>query len=263
MNHLWIAAVTATVTALVSPGSAQPFSKTRLAGDMPTTPILNMLQKRLDLTEEQSSRVEQILSDAKAEIRQPAEQIKQVFERTHSQIRDVLTPDQQEEAQRMKRGLFEGVAGFAQDHKERLRESAAKAGDEIRLRVAISELDLTDEQRQELEEIRETTREKREEIQEALRPKMDELRENARNQIESVLTEEQRTELEKKIQEMPKPGQRREMREGRKPGDREGRRSHMREGRRPGEREPRRAAQRDGQRPERREGRRPAPPQQP
>lgn len=175
--------------------------------DRPTTRVVEMMTERLELTREQQEKIGGVLDAAKAELKQHGKEARSILSTTHEQILEVLTPEQRGKAGKMKEALFAGVGGFAKSHAPHLREGLQRAGDEIRIRAALSTLELDDEQRGKLMELQAQIEAKREKIISEVRPQFDALREEANSRIREVLTPDQQAELEQKLDRMPKgPG---------------------------------------------------------
>lgn len=175
-------------------------------GDAPTTKIVEMMDKRLDLTDEQQAKMEAIITATREKVQPLTEQIGAAVKQSREEISSLLTEEQRAKIGDAKEDIFKGVGGFAANHKEEIRERVQEAGEEIRMRVALHKMDLNEEQRAKLQEINKSVREKQREIHEEVRPKVEELRKEAKEQIASVLTPDQQKELEQKLKDMPQPG---------------------------------------------------------
>jgi Spy/CpxP family protein refolding chaperone len=213
MKH--IAALLITLT-LTSVAIAQPGQHARGAGgagfgrggfgDVPTSKVVEMMTQRLDLTPEQKTQVEQIVDRTRGAVKQHSDAIRTEMEKSRDEILAVLTPEQKEKFKEERQQLMQGLGGFLADRGPELKEAATGAGDEIRLRIAMQSLDLTQEQRTKLKEVSEKFREQRKALDAQSQPKLQELRKQIKSEIDTILTAEQREQLEQRIKEMPRPG---------------------------------------------------------
>ncbi len=98
------------------------------------------------------------------------------------------------------------IGGFLQNHKPELRDRARQAGEEIRLRMALGSLDLSEEQRAKLKELEDRTQQERREIMAEVKPRLDAIRDSVKQTLESTLTDEQKSQLAKRLGDKPRPG---------------------------------------------------------
>lgn len=174
--------------------------------DMPTSAILNMMSRQLDLTSEQRAKAEGILDAARDSLKKHTEEIRKIVGKTRDDIKALLNDEQKSKIDKMKRGIFEGVEGFMATHGAEIRGELKKAGQEIRLRMALSSLDLKPEQREKLKEAAKDVRERTRAIMEKVKPEMEAVRKQAKTCIDDILTPEQREQLEKRLKDMPQMG---------------------------------------------------------
>jgi len=178
--------------------------------DMPTSRILNMMTRQLDLTADQRAKVEGILEPVRADIKKNAEAIRKDVAKARDDVKALLTEEQKAKIGGMKQGLFEGMAGFMAAHGPEIRGELKKIGEGIRLRVAMQSLDLKPEQREKLKAAANTLNTRTREIMAKVKPELEAARAQAKSQMEEILTPEQRDQLEKRLQEMPSPGKKTE-----------------------------------------------------
>lgn len=174
--------------------------------DLPTTPILNMLDKRLSLSPEQKGKIEQVLAEAREGLKGPMQESRAVLQKTREGVLAVLNDEQKAKLKATKQDFLAALGGFAQVHGPALREGVQGATEELRTRMALNSLNLTPEQRQKLQEVQKSMREKHEALMKEMRPKLEQLKKDAQEQMNGVLTEEQRQQLKEKLEKMPKPG---------------------------------------------------------
>jgi Spy/CpxP family protein refolding chaperone len=173
--------------------------------DGATTKVLERLSQKLDLTDEQKVKIAAILAATGEELKGEAGNAKDVLQKSREEIAAVLNDEQKKKLGEMKQNVREGVGGFAKAHGPQMKEHMQSAGEEMRLRTALSSLELSDEQREKLRAVQQEVMEKRREIHEAIRPKIEALQKEAKEKVTSVLTDDQKAQLEKKMLEMPKP----------------------------------------------------------
>ncbi|MGI8905366.1 MAG: hypothetical protein ACR2IE_02620 [Candidatus Sumerlaeaceae bacterium] len=204
--------VAVTVTAGPGPGPGgadRQFGRRTgpLAGDRPTTAMLEMLSNRLDLTDEQKEKIAPILENTRKELRKTAEGTKAVLEKSKEDIAAVLNAEQKGKLKKVKENIGGAVGGFARQHGPEIRERIHDAGQEIALRAALGSLDdLTDEQRGKLKELQERVNKQREAIQAELKPKMEELKKQVKAELDSTLTDEQKATLKERMEKMKDAG---------------------------------------------------------
>lgn len=227
------AALALTVAVTVTAGPAggdhagplgrRPMAGGPLGGDRPTTVVLEMLSKRLDLTAEQKEKIAPILEATRDELKKTAEGTKAVLAKTKEQIRAVLTDEQKGKLEKLKENVAGAVGGFARANGAEIRERVHDAGQEIALRTAIGSLDLTDEQRGKLKDLQDEVQQKRDAIQAEVKPKMEELKKEVKSKLEATLTDEQKATLKERMENMKDMGPGRGA--GRGPGGPEGHRA--------------------------------------
>jgi Spy/CpxP family protein refolding chaperone len=188
---LILATALATVTAAVAAPGGGPFggpgrglgAKMRPQfGAMLTTQAVEMMAKRLDLTDEQKSKVSAIAEKARADIRGIGEKAKDLRE------------DIEERAESMRGRAFRPEPG------EDAPPNMKGMGEMMELHMAVRQLDLSDEQKEKLKASREEMEKAGKAIREEVEPKMESLRKEARAKLDGVLTEEQRKQLDKELE---------------------------------------------------------------
>jgi len=177
----------------------------REMGDRPTTAVLEMMTKRLELTKEQQEKIAPILERTRSEIRETAEGTKAILEKTREEVGAVLNEEQKQKIGKAREDVKGAVGGFLKSHGPEIREGVKGAGDEIRLRIALRSLDLTDEQKAKLGELQESIEEKREAAMAEMRKQQEQIREEAKKVVDETLTDAQKAELKKKLADMPGP----------------------------------------------------------
>lgn len=220
MKHFNVIAAAATFTLIfggTAPAGAEDrqrggfrqghrFAHKALGGDRSTSTILEGLARRLDLTEQQKAQIAPILEDTRAEMRRTMEGTHAVLEKAKEEIAAVLNPEQKEKIKDMKENFAGAIGGFLKDRGPELRERAQNAGDEMRLRFALGSMELTEQQREKLKELQDRTRAEREAVMAEVQPRIEQIRENVKQELNSILTEEQRSELDQKMEQMPRHG---------------------------------------------------------
>lgn len=174
--------------------------------DMPTSKIVEMMSKRLDLTDEQKTKATEIIESTRAQLKDNVGDVRSCLEKSREAIAGILTPEQKEKMAKLKGGMMEAAGSFAQAHGQEIKQGMQQAGEEIRLRMALNTLTLTDEQKTKLKEAGDKFNEQRKAIMSEVQPKLDALRTETKTAIDSILTPEQKTQLEQRVKDMPKPG---------------------------------------------------------
>jgi Spy/CpxP family protein refolding chaperone len=175
-------------------------------GDRPTTVVMEMLSKRLDLTDDQKAKIAPILDNTRSELRKTAEGTKAILQKSKEEIQAVLTDEQKGKLEKMKETLGGAVGGYLRANGPEIKERVHDAGQEIALRAALGSLDLTDEQRSKLKDLQSEVEKKREAIQAELKPKMEELKKEVKTKLEATLTDEQKSQLKERIEQMREAG---------------------------------------------------------
>jgi hypothetical protein len=175
-------------------------------GDRPTTAVMEMLSKRLDLTDEQKAKIAPILENTRKQLKDTAEGGKDVLAKAKEQIQAELTDEQKGKLEKMKENLRGAVGGYLREHGPDIKDRLHDAGQEIALRMAIGSLDLNDEQRGKLKELQERVRKQREEIQAEVKPKVEAIKKDVKDTLDSTLTDEQKTQLKEKMEKMKAEG---------------------------------------------------------
>lgn len=175
-------------------------------GEFQTSPVLQMLTKKLSLTSDQQAKVKDILDQTRNDVKESGEKIKAAIEKTRTDVAGVLTDEQKKKFEDARNAMFQGVGGFVADHASEIRQRAEQVGDEIRIRIAMSRLDLSDDQREKVRDLGEKMRDKTREIREEIRPKMEQVRKDTMDKLKSILTAEQQTQLDKYVEEQPMGG---------------------------------------------------------
>jgi Spy/CpxP family protein refolding chaperone len=204
---LILATALATVTAAVAAPGGGPFggpgrglgAKMRPQfGAMLTTQAVEMMAKRLDLTDEQKSKVSAIAEKARADIRG-------IGEKAKDDAMAVLTPEQREKAKDLREDIEERAESmrgraFRPEPGEDAPPNMKGMGEMMELHMAVRQLDLSDEQKEKLKASREEMEKAGKAIREEVEPKMESLRKEARAKLDGVLTEEQRKQLDKELE---------------------------------------------------------------
>ena len=175
MKKKWIisAGVALSLGALATVAIAERGGKMREHGP----PTLRMLG-HLDLTDEQKEQLQALRKEHREAMREVRETMATMGEEQREAVMKILTEDQQEAMKEMrsKRGKFFGQRGWGGKGRHDMRRGAAGA---------FSRLDLTDEQKEQLQVLR---KDHRAEVRET--------RQKHRTALENVLTDEQREKLE-------------------------------------------------------------------
>ena len=196
------------------PGKHGPF------GDRPTTAVLEMMSKRLELTQEQQDKIAPILEKTREQLKEQAGDAKDVLKETKEQIGAILNDEQKAKLEKGKDAIAGAFGGYLRAHGPEIREHMQGAGQEIALRAAIGSLDLTEEQRTKLKEMQESVQEKRKAIMEEVKPRMEAIEKEVKASMEQILTADQLEQLKEKKADMEKF---RKDRPGRGPGHGPGR----------------------------------------
>lgn len=211
MNHYRITILAAVVSlglatsALADPGKDGPRrgpGKHGGFGDRPTTAVLEMMTKKLDLTEEQRNKIAPILENAKSQLKEQVGEAKDVFAETKEQIGAVLTDEQKAKFEKGKQAFVGAVGGYVRAHGPEIRERVQGAGKEIALRAALGSLELTEEQRTKLKDLQESVQEKRQAIMEEMKPRFEAIDKHVKDTLESTLTPAQLEQLKEKQADM-------------------------------------------------------------
>ena len=154
---------------------------------MRAQPMPRMLE-HLDLTDEQKEQLQELRQEHVEAMREQRETMAAMNEEHREAVTKILTEEQQEAMREMrsKRGKFFGQRGWGGKGRHDMRRGGKDRYDAQRGgQGAFSRLDLTDEQKDELRELRKEQS-----------TEMRETRKKHRMALESVLTEEQREKLE-------------------------------------------------------------------
>ena len=208
-----MAAIAATGLVSVScaaPGEDGPAGKPRGGhgpfGDRPTSVVLEIMTKRLELTEAQREKIAPILNEAKEKIKKSVEESKDALESTKQQISAELTEAQKTKLEEGKGILAGAMGGYLRDHGPELRQRVEGAGKEIGLRAALGALELTEEQREKLKELQERAQEKRETLMQEMKPKFEEIEKDVKDTLAATLTPEQLEKLKAQRANLPGAG---------------------------------------------------------
>lgn len=158
--------------------------------DVPTTRIVTMMDRQLDLTDEQKTKIEDLINSSRKTAQSHTQELKTIADSTRAEILKTLTDEQ-------KKKFESGRGGEMRERVDAMRDAA-------RFRAALSRLDLNEEQRKELKEVHEGMREKAKALQEEVKPKMEALRKETEEKALAVLTEEQKTKMKELQESMPK-----------------------------------------------------------
>jgi hypothetical protein len=216
MKKLLIAALMAATTVAVAAPGEGPFAGGKRGpggrqflapASMLTTETVEKLAKKLELNDEQKAKVEAIVESSR-------EQIRDVGEKAKADVMAVLTPDQQDKAKDLAGDMKDRAAvagkgrgaraaeGKPQQMQERMRERMQAAGEFREMQMAVSRLDLTDEQKEKLKVVRDEMEQAGKAIRDEMKPKIEALQKEAREKLDGVLTEEQREQLKKELSEI-------------------------------------------------------------
>jgi Spy/CpxP family protein refolding chaperone len=219
MKHLRIIVTVALAVLMAAPAMAQRggrgpgkhFGPSRL-GDAATTPMLNMLSKRLDLTEQQKTNITAIVQETRESVKEPAGEVREIMRTAFTKISAELTDEQKAKLRQTRQGLFQAAGGFLKAHGPEMRDRAKMAGQEMNMRFAPGRVsDLTDDQRTQLQALGKEIRERHEALREEMKPRMERIRSESEEKLRGILTEEQFKQMQENRKEM-------RMRGGSKPG---------------------------------------------
>lgn len=171
--------------------------------DVPTTRILERLAQYLELTPEQHVKVKEILAKAKSEFGESVTTLREFGEKTRESLHEVLTEEQRAKLDRLREDAKAVGQRMAENYGKPAREAAERMAQEARLRMALRQLNLSEEQRQRVEEVEKKVSEKIRAIQQEVQPKIQAVREEAKKEIEAILTPEQREQLRERLEKMP------------------------------------------------------------
>ena len=149
---------------------------------------MRWMVERLDLTDEQREQLQALRKEHREARREQRETMAAMGEEQREAVMNILTGEQQETLKEMRgrRGrFFEGRGGKGEDRFDRWRGGKGRDHAARSALAAYSRLDLTDGQKEQLEELRTKHR-----------TEMREARQKHRTALENVLTEEQRGKLE-------------------------------------------------------------------
>ena len=149
-------------------------------------PAMRMLE-HLDLTDGQKEQLQAVREKHREAMREQRETMAAMGKEQREAVMNILTDEQQETMKEMrsKRGKFFGQRGWGGKGRHDMRRGGKDHDMRRGGQGAFSRLDLTDEQKEQLAELR---KEQRTEMRES--------RQKHRTAIESVLTDEQREKLE-------------------------------------------------------------------
>ena len=149
-------------------------------------PAMRMLE-HLDLTDGQKEQLQAVREKHREAMREQRETMAAMGKEQREAVMNILTDEQQETMKEMrsKRGKFFGQRGWGGKGRHDMRRGGKDHDMRRGGQGAFSRLDLTDEQKEQLVELR---KEQRTEMRES--------RQKHRTAIESVLTDEQREKLE-------------------------------------------------------------------
>ena len=184
MKKKWIisAGVTLALGALATVAVAERGGKMREHRQ----PAMRMLE-HLDLTDGQKEQLQALREKHREAMREQRETMAAMGKEQREAVMNILTDEQQEAMKEMrsKRGKFFGQRGWGGKGRHDMRRGGKDHDMRRGGQGAFSRLDLTDEQKEQLVELR---KEQRTEMRES--------RQKHRTAIESVLTDEQREKLE-------------------------------------------------------------------
>ena len=142
---------------------------------------------RLDLTDEQKEQLQALREEHREARREHRETMAAMGKKQREAVMGILTEEQQETLEGMRGRFFDRRGGMGRDRWDMRRGGRGWGRDDMRRggMGPFSRLDLTDEQKERLEDLRTEHR-----------TEMRETRNNHRSDLESVLTDEQREELE-------------------------------------------------------------------
>ena len=184
MKKKWIisAGVALTLGALATVAVAERGGKMREHRQ----PAMRMLE-HLDLTDGQKEQLQAVREKHREAMREQRETMAAMGKEQREAVMNILTDEQQEAMKEMrsKRGKFFGQRGWGGKGRHDMRRGGKDHDMRRGGQGAFSRLDLTDEQKEQLVELR---KEQRTEMRES--------RQKHRTALESVLTDEQREKLE-------------------------------------------------------------------
>ena len=141
--------------------------------------------ERLDLTGEQKEQLQELRKKHREARREQREAMAAMVDEQREAVMNILTGEQQEALKEMRGRFFDGRGGMGRDRYGMWRGGKGRDHPGRGGMGAFSRLDLTGEQKEQLEELRTGHREE-----------MRETRRKHRTALENVLTEEQREKLE-------------------------------------------------------------------
>ena len=149
-------------------------------------PAMRMLE-HLDLTDEQQEQLQALREKHREAMREQREAMAAMGKEQREAVMNILTEEQQEAMKEMrsKRGKFFGQRGWGGKGRHDMRRGGKDHDMRRGGKGAFSRLDLTDEQKEQLVELRK-----------GHRTEMRETRQKQRTALENVLTDEQRGKLE-------------------------------------------------------------------
>ena len=149
-------------------------------------PAMRMLE-HLDLTDEQQEQLQALREKHREAMREQREAMAAMGKEQREAVMNILTKEQQEAMKEMrsKRGKFFGRRGWGGKDRHDMRRGGKDHDMRRGGKGAFSRLDLTDEQKEQLVELRK-----------GHRTEMRETRQKQRTALENVLTDEQRGKLE-------------------------------------------------------------------
>jgi Spy/CpxP family protein refolding chaperone len=184
-----------------------------LASDQAPEALVNAMARRLELTDEQKAKILPIIETARKDLRDTKDGIRTVLEATSEKVNAILTPEQREKAERNRQEMGERIRNRIADGSHRLGGPGGPDGfgrpdGPMHLLPALRGLNLSDDQTSRVRELMKAHAEKRRAIAEESRNKMEALNRSTREQVEALLTTEQRDRLREKLEKLPKPGDR-------------------------------------------------------
>lgn len=177
-----------------------PLSRFR---DVPTTAIVTRMAKRLELTDDQQTKIAAILDGTRETLRANADDARETLKATREGIEEILNPEQKEKARKNIHAPMGAIGGFVRQHGPEMREKFGEAREGLKMHGALRGLDLTADQKVALKELHTSASAERKAIMAETKPRLDAIRDKAMAAVDAILTEAQREELKERMDTMP------------------------------------------------------------
>ncbi len=172
-----------------------------LTGEKAPQAILDQMAKRLELTDAQKTSLLPILEAARKDLQTTHEGARAILDSTKEKVDAILTPEQRAKAEETRERIGERIRERFEDGQPRL--VGGPGAGPLPIVRALRGLDLTDEQTSQVRNLVQGQREKRQAIQKETQTKMEVLDKALKEQIEGLLTTEQKAELAERLQNLP------------------------------------------------------------